>query len=317
MLSSAKLTSFASQYNKLVSPSISESIFKQQQKISDLLSLTGISTATIQSEKLLRGFDNSFLKSINQQQETLKNSFLSASSLNTFIDGRLRISDLASSQSWSSIARKHSLLNTSVFDSFKTTSQILSNLHSVSSVLNNIEQNKLKIQIFKNIEDSFSIQLLRGLKYENIDFNDAVEVVEEAFSNKINELPKSWVSFEGMIQLFFAFAFLIYSQSAALDSEDNILERMKELEANLINQISLLIPETEEESKIYYIVKRTVNLRANSSTKSPVLGVLYPNQRVELIERKSKWIYVEYFDNLNGIPRMGWVYKKYLKMESK
>ena len=40
---------------------------------------------------------------------------------------------------------------------------------------------------------------------------------------------------------------------------------------------------------------------------------LYPNTRVKLIVEKHKWLYVEWTDYLEAIPRYGWVNKKYLK----
>lgn len=44
------------------------------------------------------------------------------------------------------------------------------------------------------------------------------------------------------------------------------------------------------------------------------VAVLYPNQKVRLEKSAHRWIYVEYFDYIEGIPKMGWVNKKYLKM---
>lgn len=68
-----------------------------------------------------------------------------------------------------------------------------------------------------------------------------------------------------------------------------------------------------------YVVVRSVNLRINKGTgpDSHIITTLHPNQKVELIQRGThpykKWIYVSYTDHIEGIPRYGWVCKKYLK----
>ena len=40
---------------------------------------------------------------------------------------------------------------------------------------------------------------------------------------------------------------------------------------------------------------------------------LLPKQKSRLVQRRHKWIYVEYFDEIEGIPKYGWANKKYLK----
>ena len=69
----------------------------------------------------------------------------------------------------------------------------------------------------------------------------------------------------------------------------------------------------DKDDNIYYVVLREVQVKANPSFKSPSVGSLFPNSRVKLISTKHKWVYVEWFDYLEGIPRYGWVSKKYLK----
>lgn len=42
-------------------------------------------------------------------------------------------------------------------------------------------------------------------------------------------------------------------------------------------------------------------------------GRLFPNTKVKLITEKHKWVYIEWTDYLEVVPRYGWVNKKYLK----
>jgi hypothetical protein len=58
-------------------------------------------------------------------------------------------------------------------------------------------------------------------------------------------------------------------------------------------------------------VDREVTLRLKPKAKSPVFGLLFPDQKVRVIQRRHKWIYVEYVDEIEGVPKYGWAYKKY------
>jgi hypothetical protein len=61
------------------------------------------------------------------------------------------------------------------------------------------------------------------------------------------------------------------------------------------------------------VVERQVVLRLKPSNRGAKIVILFPNQKVLLIEEKHKWIYIEYFDYLEAIPKYGWANKKYLK----
>jgi hypothetical protein len=67
------------------------------------------------------------------------------------------------------------------------------------------------------------------------------------------------------------------------------------------------------DTKIYFVVERTATLKTGPSSKTVVVGKLYPNQKVSLVTAKSKWIEVEYFDYVAASLRRGWVMKKYLQ----
>ena len=64
-----------------------------------------------------------------------------------------------------------------------------------------------------------------------------------------------------------------------------------------------------------YEVVRTVNIRdyPNSSKKTKILDVVYPKQKLLLLDRKSKWIEIEYFSEKKQETITGWIYKKYTK----
>ena len=289
-----RLSSITKHYDKIINATSLNAYSKTQLP---LATVAGLATISSQHNALLQLIDNSLLKKLGKQQAHFQNAIANNSIIKSF-----------------AIDRRIPFLNSSTLRSFKDSSRILSDLHSVNSIVKTLEVNR-----FQNIiDDSFSLQLLNELKTEKLNFNDAIEVVEEAFSNKIETSSKGWISAEGLLQLFFAFTLYVISQASAMDSDEALMKKVSQLENSFIEKIALLLPDKQDDKNAtYYIVNRTVQLHTESSTKSPFLGFLYPNQRVKLVKRKSKWIYIEYFDNLNGIPKMGWVYKKYLKMEKK
>jgi len=69
------------------------------------------------------------------------------------------------------------------------------------------------------------------------------------------------------------------------------------------------------QNETYYEVVRTVNIRdyPNSSKEIKILDVVFPKQKLLLLDRKSKWIEIEYFSNKKQETVTGWVYKKYTK----
>lgn len=106
-------------------------------------------------------------------------------------------------------------------------------------------------------------------------------------------------------------------QEQLLNSQTEIIGQMYELNSHIA---SVLPEEAETQTDmIEYVVIRAVNLRTEYHTgkSSHVITTLMPNQKVELLKQaehpNKKWIYVGYRDNIAGIPRTGWVYKKYLK----
>lgn len=128
----------------------------------------------------------------------------------------------------------------------------------------------------------------------------------------------------------------LYSVQASIDTENKDIQRVKELKSSIdalettmatqcfvLNQQLTSIDErlkkiesSAQSDTIEYAVVRQVNLRTQSNTSkdSQIITLLQPNQKVELLKRSGKWIYVGYFDYIEDIPKTGWVTKKYLKM---
>jgi uncharacterized protein YgiM (DUF1202 family) len=79
----------------------------------------------------------------------------------------------------------------------------------------------------------------------------------------------------------------------------------------VLDRLDTIRPKTEV--KTSYVTTRTVNVRSEPSKQSCVIGKIGPNNKVALIASKETWLYIEYLNYINAIPKMGWVYSEYLK----
>jgi len=97
-------------------------------------------------------------------------------------------------------------------------------------------------------------------------------------------------------------------------TEERVSALILRMQATIIERLEEKKSEAapKRELEIYFIVQRRVKLLSRPKPKGAVIGQLYPNQMTSLIEKKGKWIYVQYFDYIDGVPKNGWVLKKYL-----
>lgn len=164
----------------------------------------------------------------------------------------------------------------------------------------------------------------------------AVESKEEAlnslfrfFESKIPSLKKGMVSAQGLMLIFelcvVILTTLIYidtiNQSkinkqisedlSAIKHENEIsnefLGNLNELGEKVFPLIEDLAISDKEE--VLYIVKKESPIRAKPKSDSNTLHRVYPNQIVNIISEEKRWFYVEYFDHIEAIPKMGYIYK--------
>lgn len=145
---------------------------------------------------------------------------------------------------------------------------------------------------------------------------DVIEFAENTIQEtdtKVKKAPKGFLSAEYYITLIFSLILFVTSQYTANLSEKRVSGQIQHLEEVIATLPSTLMPQNDDST--YYVVVRFVNLRDKPTTKnSKVLEVLYPNLKVRLVERKGKWILVEYYDHVHDSYSRGWVFKKYLKI---
>lgn len=179
---------------------------------------------------------------------------------------------------------------------------------------------------FKELSEKLSSQIIGPLtlseayqdvihSYEQISGLSDIERLE-TLSNKIEgrvkKAPQGALSKEFYLSLILTLFLFWLSQMSSNQSEEKMLLRINQLETTISQQLSEL--KANEEVETYYIVMRPVNLRVRPNTKSDIITILYPNMKVRLLERASRWIKVECFDSSENVYIAGWAYKKYLKI---
>lgn len=170
---------------------------------------------------------------------------------------------------------------------------------------------------FSRFPESFVGRILDQLQ-SIPDMEDAEDVereavaIEEVFNERIAKLRPDFISREGMIQILVAIIFLWYQMYEGIKTEQRIMDAIKQTESKVLERIETLRPQ-ESNEVLYVVLRRPAQLRSRPTTKKATIELLYPNQRVSLIEVKGKWIHVKYFDYVDGSPKSGWVLKKYLR----
>jgi hypothetical protein len=163
----------------------------------------------------------------------------------------------------------------------------------------------------------------------------AFEGLEEIVEERIAELPRDKITANGVyaiirdiVVVFLALVqaggvvYQIYDgkQQAAEQNKQHIEEKAQQDERwaqalkflkQTADNTAKLVPEKDPGK--YYVVQRDVVLRLKPQSKAAKIVVLFPNQRVLLMQENHKWIYIQYFDYLEGIPRYGWAMKKYFR----
>lgn len=186
---------------------------------------------------------------------------------------------------------------------FKTIFISAADLYNRNKLLDLVPQT-FAAQIIAELDDAFG-----GIEETNADH--LVNSIEEIIEEKCKRLKPNRISFEGMLQIMLAVILFVYSIHLSNKTEENLTNRLFQAEQLILKSIESLKPEDGKE--VFYVVERPVKIRLKPSTKSPVITVLHPNQRVSLINSKGKWIYIEYFDYIEALPKSGWACKKYLK----
>jgi len=139
-----------------------------------------------------------------------------------------------------------------------------------------------------------------------ITFQNDIKILNDKIESKELFTIDDWKKYFNIVKELF-YIFVAFISIYAFIFPDNIEMKKLQKEFNILS--------SSIQNEISYEVVRTVNIRdyPNSSNKTKILDVVFPKQKLLLLDRKSKWIEVEYFSNKKQETITGWVYKKYTK----
>lgn len=143
-----------------------------------------------------------------------------------------------------------------------------------------------------------------------------IETAFQKIEQEISNSPKSSLSkdfYYGLI-LNFIFGCVLFLVSESNTEQDSkiLTQKINDVQERLLDAIKQL--DSDEKNEIHYVVKRFVHLTTEPNSKFKPITILYPNTKVRLLERSSKWIRIEYYDYIQDRLISGWSRKKYLKM---
>ncbi|HEX8129254.1 MAG TPA: hypothetical protein VF527_09150, partial [Pyrinomonadaceae bacterium] len=125
------------------------------------------------------------------------------------------------------------------------------------------------------------------------------------------ELGTNPTTYWAMVKFTFAIFVFLYPLYEGQQTEERVIDSVRKAQTQILEEVEKLKPPKVNE--IYYVVERKVELKIRPQSKSATIQILSPNQTIKLIQAKGKWIYVEYFDYIEGLPKTGWVLKKYTR----
>lgn len=168
--------------------------------------------------------------------------------------------------------------------------------------------------------ESFAGQVLEALHgiYESSDAESGernASIIEGLYEEIQKKHSPSLVSRQGLIQILIALIIFAIQMQEGAKTEERVSDLILRMQATIVERLEEKKSEAAPKGKleIYFIVQRRTRLLQQPKPKGAVVGWLYPNQMTSLIEKKGKWIYVQYFDYIDGVPKNGWVLKKYVK----
>lgn len=153
----------------------------------------------------------------------------------------------------------------------------------------------------------------------------AIADIEEIINDHVAKLPDTGITRKGMIELIFLILGVVLAGWQAANGHIQLRDGRQSSEvqavqySQLMSVLEHLVAKTEERAPIngqekYYVVERRVELRTKPNNQGVSIAILFPNQKTRLVTMNHQWIYVEYFDYLEAVPKYGWANKKYLKM---
>lgn len=190
------------------------------------------------------------------------------------------------------------------------------NLENIQALVNKYDLDKFvqRINIYKETKNETNFGQSIILSIDDIkrqrEYEQVILTIEDIFKKHIEKNPSSIVassSFQNLLYFLLSLMVVVY---LGKQQETNIIESINDTGQRIEKKIEKITPK-KEDAKVY-IVRTKLNVRKDPNSKSLILDTLFPNNKVEVFKEENDWFYVEYFDFVEGLPKTGWIYSKYV-----
>ena len=171
-----------------------------------------------------------------------------------------------------------------------------------------------------SFEDTFKEVLRRVQEADDSDTLGKVESVAEDFEAESQKAQISISSYRFFMDALAIISFILTVMSYMQfdknpdEGKSDIFEELLQVEERLTNELKDHL--VGQPNASYYVALRAVKVmtKPHSRKGSKTIAFLFQNNTVRLVERKGKWVRVEYYDYVTGVHENGWCLKKYLKL---
>ncbi len=276
-----------------------EKINKQFDSITKVLNNNGLSEFFIKQQEISQKLNSAFSPIIKQQME-LSNVIKQ----NEFLINLPKID----SSILENIKTIQKLFNNSSFlELGNVYKQLKENLSIDKDFIENLNNFSKELQVNDNL--GFDI------KYEDIEeINEKIEQ-KKAFKKKDLSTIIFFMALIGFINDVIS----LYSTLNPDNSEHIKTQQMIEKDSQSEIKTQQMIKDLDSKSskslnqEIYYEVTKNTDVREQPNTKSKKIALVYPKQKLLIIENKPYWLLVEYFDEKRNETIIGWISKKCTK----
>ncbi|PKL15128.1 MAG: hypothetical protein CVV49_21905 [Spirochaetae bacterium HGW-Spirochaetae-5] len=286
-----------------------------------ITALSGLNVNTFTTDMIAKSLasysfpNNTFVSAMITQSKAF-----SATSMNSFIPDMVLKSQFSAIQMkpWipeiAAMSKTFSIVDTKTFYPnmtimFDTLSalQMKPIFPQIPAITNLIKKSNSLLTTYNDV-----ISLRLGLEIDSGDDNKVISIAS-GIDEEFTYVKKDKLSLDFYLQIVLALLIFVRSEYSAIKDKDEIIKTIHGTESRIVSEVKKL--ETDLLIGTHYvIIRQTFGYDYPNSEKAFKKLILYPNQKVRLIDSKGKWIYVEYFNQLTNQHEQAWCKKKYSKI---
>lgn len=185
----------------------------------------------------------------------------------------------------------------------------------IESFADQLRSASRNLEALRQFEETFAGQLLELAREvaeaPEEELEERVEDLTEFLGTHLAKSKRGPISLEGYVQIILALILYIHSIIGAQQSEERVMKRLNNIEAQL--KVIASVEKVERAPELRLVSAASLRLRAEPSTESRIIGKLTRNSLVRVINKEKSWVHIEYFDFVEGRTREGWVAHRFLQ----